>query len=283
LASNVFGAFGAKPLSPGTRNQYNAGIQQGIGRHLVIDAGYFWKFTHNAFDFDTLFNSPIAFPIEWRKSKIDGVSARVTLTNIRGITAYTVLGHTRARFFGPENGGLIFNSPLDTSVFRIDHDQALEQTTNVRYQKAKNGPWASFTWRYDSGEVEGAVTTPADLYALTGDQQASIGFHCGSAYAAVGFPITSCASGNAGTDLLRIPKAGTADNDTNPSRVAPRNMFDVAIGDDNLFHTDRVRYRLQLTAVNITNVVALYNFLSTFSGTHFVSPRGYTAQFGIVW
>ena len=25
---------------------------------------------------------------------------------------------------GPENGGLIFNSPLDTSVFRIDHDQA---------------------------------------------------------------------------------------------------------------------------------------------------------------
>jgi hypothetical protein len=44
-----------------------------------------------------------------------------------------------------------------------------------------------------------------------------------------------------------------------------------------------VRYRAQFTAVNLTNVVALYNFLSTFSGTHFVSPRSYTAEFGIVW
>ena len=45
----------------------------------------------------------------------------------------------------------------------------------------------------------------------------------------------------------------------------------------------RPRYRIQFTAVNITNVVALYNFLSTFSGTHFVSPRAYTAEIGMVW
>lgn len=283
LASNIFGAFGSQALAPGTRNQYNAGVQQGLGRHLVIDAGYFWKYTHNAFDFDSLFSSPIAFPIEWRKSKIDGVSARVTLTDIKGFTAYMVLGHTRARFFGPENGGLIFNSPLNDSVFRIDHDQALEQTTNLRYQPKKNGPWVSFTWRYDSGEVAGAVADLASVYALTGDQQASIGFHCGSTFAAVGNPISSCPAGNAAATLVKIPAAGTENDDTNPPRVAPRNLFDAAIGDDNLFHTDRLRYRVQLTAVNLTNVVALYNFLSTFSGTHFLSPRAYTAEFGIVW
>lgn len=28
--------------------------------------------------------------------------------------------------FGPENGGLIFGSPVDRSVVRIDHDQALQ-------------------------------------------------------------------------------------------------------------------------------------------------------------
>lgn len=283
LAGNVFGAFGSQPLRPGTRDQYNVGIQQGIGRHFLVDAGYFWKFTHNAFDFDNLFSTPIAFPIEWRKSKIDGAAVRFTMTDLKGFTAYTVLGHTRARFFGPENGGLIFNSPLDTSVFRIDHDQALEQTTNVRYQPKKSGPWASFTWRYDSGEVAGAVATLADVYGLSGDQQASIGFHCGSAYATIGNPITSCPSGAASANLVVIPKAGTENDDTNPPRVAPRNLFDVAIGDDNIFHTDRLRYRVQLTAVNVTNVVALYNFLSTFSGTHFVSPRAYTAEFGIVW
>jgi hypothetical protein len=65
--------------------------------------------------------------------------------------------------------------------------------------------------------------------------------------------------------------------------VAPRNLYDIAIGDDNLFQTDHRRYRIQFTAVNLTNVVSLYNFLSTFSGTHFVSPRSYTAEFGIVW
>jgi hypothetical protein len=32
--------------------------------------------------------------------------------------------------------------------------------------------------------------------------------------------------------------------------------------------------------VNLTNHVALYNFLSTFSGTHFVTPRAYQARIG---
>jgi len=282
LASNVFGAFGTKALSPGTRNQYNVGVQQGVGKKILIDAGYFWKFTHNAFDFDTLFNSPIAFPIEWRKSKIDGVSTRITLTDTRGISAYMILGHTRARFFGPENGGLLFNSPLNTSVFRIDHDEAIEQTANVRYQPKKNGPWASLTWRYDSGAVAGAVPDFAAVLALSGDQQASIGFHCGSEYAAVGRPITACGSG-AASSLVRIPAAGTENDDHNPPRVAPRNLFDAAIGDDNIFHTEKIRYRAQITAVNVTNKVAIYNFLSTFSGTHFVSPRAVTVEIGMVW
>jgi hypothetical protein len=79
------------------------------------------------------------------------------------------------------------------------------------------------------------------------------------------------------------PAAGTENDDTNPPRVAPRNLFDLAVGDDNLFHTERPRYKAQFTVTNVTNVVALYNFLSTFSGTHFVSPRAYTAEFGIVW
>jgi hypothetical protein len=282
LANNVFGAFGATPLKPGTRNQYNVGLQQGVGKHILVDAGYFWKFTHNAFDFDTLFNSPIAFPIEWRKSKIDGFSSRVSLAEVHGLSAYTIFSHTRARFFGPENGGLLFNSPLNNSVFRIDHDEAFQSTMNVRYQPKKNGPWGSFTWRYDSGEVVGRLPDIESALALTGNQQASIGFRCGSLFPAAGRAITSCTSGGTAA-LVRIPAPGTANDDHNPPRVAPRNLFDMAVGDDNIFHTERIRYRAQITAVNITNKVALYNFLSTFSGTHFVSPRAVTAEIGMVW
>jgi hypothetical protein len=38
---------------------------------------------------------------------------------------------------------------------------------------------------------------------------------------------------------------------------------------------------LQLTAINITNKEALYNFLSTFSGTHYITPRALTATIAL--
>ena len=51
-------------------------------------------------------------------------------------------------------------------------------------------------------------------------------------------------------------------------------MIDLAIGTDNLFHVEgRKRFVARLEVTNLTNKTALYNFLSTFSGTHFVQPR----------
>ena len=264
LAGNAFGAFGVNPIKPGRRNQFNAGFQQGLGKLLVVDADYLWKYTDNAFDFDTLFNSPIQFPIEWRKSKVDALSVRLNLAATHGFMAYTVLGHTRARFFGPENGGIIFNSPVDVSVFRIDHDQAFQQTTNARYQHGKSGWWGAFTWRYDSGMVVGRVPDMASAFELSPYQQTSIGLYCGSQFATPTAPITACTPGQTfGSQLVQIPAEGTYDPDHNPARVAPRNLFDASIGNDNLLRAkDGHRWTLQLSAVNLTNKVALYNFLS---------------------
>jgi TonB dependent receptor len=281
LASNVFGAFGSQALRPGHRNEYDIGLQQALGKYLRLEGDYFWKFTDNAFDFDTLFNTPIAFPIEWRKSKIDGVSARISTANLHGFQAYTSLGHTRARFFGPEVGGIIFDSPLNTGVFRIDHDQAFQATTYLRYQYKKDGPWGMFTWRYDSGEVAGSVTDLADALALDGDEQAAIGFYCDGQFATLFHPITSC-SGRYGATRLIIPAPGTYNPDTNPPRIAPRNLFDIGVGTDNLFHKEKIKTTLKFSVINVTNEAALYNFLSTFSGTHVVTPRSYTVSLGWV-
>jgi hypothetical protein len=79
---------------------------------------------------------------------------------------------------------------------------------------------------------------------------------------------------------VAIPALGTENDDKNPPRIAPRNLFDMALGDDNLFGGDHYRWSLRLTVINLTNKEALYNFLSTFSGTHFVTPRSYTAELG---
>jgi hypothetical protein len=79
---------------------------------------------------------------------------------------------------------------------------------------------------------------------------------------------------------VRIPAPNTQQDDHNPQRIHPRNLYDPAVGDDNLFHDDKYKISLQLTAINIRNKYALYNFLSTFSGTHYVTLRTLTAQLG---
>jgi hypothetical protein len=285
LASNAFGAASV-PLKPGNRNQYNAGLEQSFGRYIIASADYFWKFTNNAYDFGNLFNTPIAFPVALKKSKLDGVAVRIGTPTLHGFQWYTTMGHTRARYFGPQTGGLVFNNDLgEASVFRIDHDQAFQQTTNLHYQFGKAGPWVSFTWRFDSGLASGAVNTLADALALTGAQQSAMGFYCGGALPTIHSPLTAtqCNPSNFGATRFVFSSSATPDYDHDPARVASRNVFDAGIGTDNLFHKDHFKTTLKLTATNLTNKAALYNFLSTFSGTHFVQPRAYQAALGFIF
>ncbi|MEO6393592.1 MAG: TonB-dependent receptor [Pyrinomonadaceae bacterium] len=285
LANGVFGDVSNQPLKAGNRNQFNVGFQQSLGKYIMVDGDYFYKRTNNAYDFNALFNTSVTFPIGWQMSKLDGVSMRVNLTNYHGLTAFMVAGHTRARFFPPESGGLFFNSDLPTGVFRIDHDQAFQQTTQVQYQfeQWKNvAPYLAMTWRYDSGQVSGEVPDYATALTFTADQQAQIGLFCGSTFATPTQAITTCSDPNRGALRIRFPP-GVPNDDTNPARIAPRNLFDLSAGTDNLLRTDRTHLTLRFTVANLTNKIALYNFLSTFSGTHFVSPRSYQAQIGLTF
>jgi hypothetical protein len=71
-----------------------------------------------------------------------------------------------------------------------------------------------------------------------------------------------------------LPQTGAENDDHNPDRVRPRNIFNLGIGTDNLTHREgRRRVTASVVIDNLTGKVALYNFLSTFSGTHFLQPR----------
>jgi carboxypeptidase family protein len=284
--AGVLGDATPSALKPGRRHQFNLGIQQGVWKHIVVDVDYFWKRTRNAYDFSVILNTPITFPISWDLAKIDGFSARVNLPDYKGVSAFFAAGHTRARYFPPESGGLFFNSDLPGGVFRIDHDQAFQQTTQVQYQfhrLAKMEPYIAFSWRYDSGLVAGSVPDFETALALTPDQQAQIGLFCGNAFATPARGLTACADANLGATRVRIPADGAVSDDHNPPRIAPRHLFDLSLGTDNLLRSDRMRITLRLSAINLTNKDALYNFLSTFSGTHFVTPRAFSAQLGLVF
>jgi hypothetical protein len=268
------------PLAPGRRNQGEFGIQQTLGKWAVVDFGYFNKRTTNAYDFGVLFDTPLVFPISWDHSKIDGFTGRINIVEHRGFSAFVVMAHTNAIFSGPGNGGL-FVEPA-SGEFRIDHDQKFNSTVNLQQTFDKqHGIWGALSWRYDSGLVAGAVPDFASALELTGDQQAAIGLFCGSTVATRDSPISSCSSTDRGAKRLVIPADGTEDDVNNPARVAPRHIFDLGFGADNLFHSDRPKVKLRFSVLNVANKDALYNFLSTFTGTHFISPRAYQVHVGV--
>ncbi|MEI9974760.1 MAG: hypothetical protein WDO73_23575 [Ignavibacteriota bacterium] len=228
----------------------------------MFDGEYIWKYTHKAYDFSVLGNTPITFPIEWSRSKIPGFALRVSMPNYHGLSAYVVMSHVSARFFEPQVAG-IGATPVGSQVFRIDHDEVFNQTTHLQYQPWKDGPWFSFNWRYDSGEVAGAVPcaggncangpngtdSVVDVSGITPDQLFEAGLFCGAVRATPTMPISPtglCPASQYGSNLLKIPAAGTENDDHNPPRIAPRNLFDIAVGHDNLFHGDKYKWSARI-------------------------------------
>jgi hypothetical protein len=293
-------------LQPGFRNEFHAGLQQAFGKRVMVSGEYIWKYTHNAFDFSVLGNTPITFPIDWHSSKIPGYALRADIPQFHNFSAYFVASSVSARFYPPQVAGAGATVGQTGLPFRIDHDEKFNQTTHLQYTfshgKVLSGLWGGFNWRYDSGMVAGAApcynllsndpnsacgptsTTlngqPAvNLSGLTADEEFQAGLTCNGVKATPGHPLPAiCQASEYSSTLVNIPAPGKGDNDKNPPRIAPRDLFDASIGKENLFHAERYKVNLDMTAINVTDKYALYNFLSTFSGTHYVTPRALTAK-----
>jgi hypothetical protein len=327
-------------LQPGFRNEFHANVQQAFGKHAVVSGEYIWKYTHNAFDFSVLGNTPITFPIDWHNSKIPGFALRAEMPTWDGLSAFVVMSSVAARFFGPQVAGAGATSGVAVGYpFRIDHDESYNETAHMQYQlPGRHSPWYGFNWRFDSGLVAGstpcynvtdpnsacgnsslgpdgnpatlngqpavslvdnnvpatpnAVTSIPVSLPLTADEEFQSGLACDGDKATpthqIGTPVTAggvtyyeCPANELTSSVLSIPAPGTGDNDHSPPRVAPRSLFDMSLGEDNLFHGDRYKWGAQVTAINVTGKYALYNFLSTFSGTHYVTPRAITGQISL--
>jgi hypothetical protein len=316
LSDGACASQAVTPFNPGFRNEFHAGLQQAIGHHFVFNGEYIWKYTHNAYDFSVFGTTPITFPIEWHNSKIPGYALSATLTDIKGFSAHFNASSVAARFFTPQLGG-VGATPSSTSgvndilPFRIDHDEKFNQTTVLQYNMPfRKSLWYSLNWRYDSGLVAGAApcynANPnantdcfpfsldangnpltlngqplINLSGLSADQQFQSGLVCDGTKATPYSGFSQCLASQLTSNLVSIPAAGTEDADRNPTRVAGRNLFDMSMGDDNLAHfgeNERYKFGARLTAINVTDKYALYNFLSTFSGTHYVTPRTVTGE-----
>jgi hypothetical protein len=318
-------------LVPGFRNEFHAGFQQAVGKNVVVSGEYIWKYTHNAFDFSILGNTPITFPIDWHNSKIPGYALNADVPNFHHFSAYLVTSSVAARFFLPQAAGAGATVGGQAGLpFRIDHDEKFNETTHLQYKVSRDGSWmdglwGGFNWRFDSGLVAGStpcygLTDPADPgvtnppnspcansttttasgapgiamvdtnivpgpatnnvpLPLTADEEFQAGFACNGVKATPTQALPAvCPANEFTSNLIKIPAPNAGDNDHDPQRIAPRSLFDVTVGKNNLFHREHFKTDLDLTAINVTNKYALYNFLSTFSGTHYLTPRALTAK-----
>ncbi|MGI4852418.1 MAG: TonB-dependent receptor [Janthinobacterium lividum] len=306
----TLGTCNPAPFRPGFRNEIHAGLSQSVGKHFVLSGDYITKYTHNAYDFSVFGATPITFPIEWKNSKIPGFTLSGTLTEVKGLSGRVTMSSVAARFFNPQVGGVGTTVGAAPGLpFRIDHDERFNQTTHLEYKMPfRKSTYLAFNWKLDSGLVAAATpcynaTNPnsgcaaysldsngnpltvngrpaINLSSLTSDEQFQAGLACNGVNATQTSGFSICNAAGLTSKLLTIPTPGTEDDDHKPSRVAPRNLFDIAMGDDRILHSKDERYALgaRITAINVMNKYALYNFLSTFSGTHYVTPRSITGE-----
>jgi hypothetical protein len=221
-------------------NAYNYGIQQGLGKWLRVDASYWERKVKNTADQDQFFNTGIVFPLNFKGGDLSGWNVRLDTAPWHGLRSYLSLGHVHALYDPPLVGGLFINtSPLDISQgpFLIDHDQKLQEQLGVFWDIPKSGFWTGVTQRYDSGLVT-HVGTPADLIAGGPDTAYAVPF--------INF-------------------------DSNPTRVKPRTIWDFSLGAR--LKQYGLPLEVQLDVLNAFDKKGLYNFMSTFGGTHVVPPR----------
>jgi hypothetical protein len=89
------------------------GFQQGFGKNSLLGADYLWKYTHSAFDFSIVGNTPIFFPIDCHNSRTQGFVLRADLPSYHHFSAFVSMSSVSAR---------------------IDHDEKFNETIHVQYQ-----------------------------------------------------------------------------------------------------------------------------------------------------
>src|SRR5581483_3218235 len=114
------------------------------------------------------------------------------------------------------------------------------------------------------------VNTDSGL-PLTADQEFEAGLTCNGKPAApnpLGAGLATCTAAGFGSVLLKVPKPGTQNDDHTPQRIQARNLFEIAIGEDNLIHADKYEWSAWLEVRTLTNCLAPGKYLSTCSGTY---------------
>lgn len=235
-----------RPIQPERQDVYEAGAQWSVGRMATIDTAVYRKISRDQQDNNNFFDTGIIFPTTLSRIEVTGAESRVTILPRKGISGSLSATTGRAISSPPFTGGLFLGQDavdlLSAGPFAIDHDQRLGVQALLTIDPA--GPWwVSSSVRYDSG----LVSNPSDPAEVAADPDFA--------------------------DLLPFVNL-----ESDPARVRPRTIADIAAGLDFKDARGRRTWSAQLQVTNLTNRTALYNFQSVFVGTRLVAPRSLSVR-----
>jgi hypothetical protein len=221
------------------QDSFLVGLEQQFGKVAKATLDYWWKDTRNAADNSQFLNTGVLFPIAAARGEFHGLDLRFDLIPVRGWSGYLSAGTVRTLFHDPTVGGLDAATTSDADrPYLIDHDQKLTLQLGLRYER--KGFYGQAIGRYDSGLEAG---DPADV-AGNPDYDFGIPF-------------------------VRLEHDSLVGDH---HRTRPRTVWSLSLGQRFTLAEGR-KLLLGLDLLNLFDARGLYNFLSTFGGTHVIPPR----------
>jgi hypothetical protein len=233
------------PVEPSHGNYYEVGMTKGFFGQLRLDANYYRRNVNKFADDNLLLNTPVAFPIAFRKATIYGAEGKIAIPNWGRFSGFVSYSYMVGSAYFPVTGGLFLGQDATNALtqlggrFWVSQDQRNTVRARFRYQFMPRF-WGSAGADYGSG-------LPVDF---DGTYQQALAEY-----------------GQQVVDRVNFARG----------RVKPNFSLNASVGAD-LWKRDNVAMRAQFDVTNLTNRLNLINFAGLFSGNSVAPPRSYAIR-----
>jgi hypothetical protein len=242
------------PVPPSEGNYLEAGATKVFLNNLSLNINYYRRSVDNYADDNPFQNTPISFPIAFRRAIIYGAEAKLAVPNWRHFSGFVSYSYALGNAWCPVTGGLFLGSDVDTCPptptpvhFPATQDQRNTVRGRVRYQIAPRF-WLAGGIQFDSGLPFQFQCDPS----LTLDQciQEQVPIY-----------------GQQVVDRVNFARG----------RIYPTFMVNASAGAD-VYKSDRFTVQFQADGQNLTNVVDVIDFGGLFSGNAIGPSRSFALR-----
>ena len=234
------------PVEPSHGNYYEVGMTKGFLGQFTLDVNYYRRNVNNFADDNLLLNTPVSFPIAFRKANIYGAEGKLNIPRWGNLSGFVSYSYMVGSAYFPVTGGLFLGQAATDALtqlggrFWVSQDQRNTVRTRFRYQFLPR-LWGAVGAEYGSGLPVDFDGTYAQALAEYGQQV---------------------------IDRVNFERY----------RVRPSLSVNASVGAD-IWKKDNLAMRLQFDAANLNNRLNLINFAGLFSGNSVAPPRSYAVRF----